>query len=134
MAYDYEVQNWHGTLFFLAILLACGIIGSTGWGRSHRFWLGCGAYFFAVWFILVVSLLVNIIRDKDHTITTNFYNSTGWTNRSYVGVLGWQFCTIASGMDASAHMAEETQRPARNVPMAMLMSIVITYVCGYIVS
>lgn len=31
-----------------------------------------------------------------------FFNNSGWTSKPYVFVLGWSYCTIASGHDASA--------------------------------
>ena len=65
-------------------------------------------------------------------MTQIYYNETGWSSRVYVFLLGWEFCTIASGMDASAHMAEETQNPSRNVPNAMVAAMALTYVLGYI--
>lgn len=52
--------------------------------------------------------------------------------RGYVYLLGWQYTTIATGADASAHMSEETQNPSRNVPNAMTAAIAATYVLTYI--
>lgn len=52
--------------------------------------------------------------------------------RGYVYLIGWQYCTIATGADASAHMSEETQNPSRNVPNAMTAAIAATYVLTYI--
>lgn len=52
--------------------------------------------------------------------------------RGYVYLLGWQYTTIATGADASAHMSEETQNPSRNVPKAMTAAIAATYVLTYI--
>lgn len=52
--------------------------------------------------------------------------------RGYVYLLGWQYTTIATGADASAHMSEETQNPSRNVPKAMTAAIAATYVMTYI--
>lgn len=69
---------------------------------------------------------------KAPPISTHFSTSTGWTNHGYVYLLGWQACTIASGSDASAHMAEETQNPSRTVPKAMFCSVLGVYVLGYI--
>jgi hypothetical protein len=43
-------------------MLFCGTVGSTGFGRSPRFWLGCGAYFLACYLILNVSVLVSIVQ------------------------------------------------------------------------
>ena len=73
MAFNYHAQAWHQAGFFLvsrrgtladckAALLLCGMVGATGWGRSHKLWLSCGAYLVAVYTILTVSVLVSVIR------------------------------------------------------------------------
>ncbi|ORX36310.1 amino acid permease-domain-containing protein [Kockovaella imperatae] len=132
VAFNYEERNWQSLLFFLAVLAVCGVTGATAWGRSHRFWLAAGAYFVAVWLILNATLIAGVVRNPYRGVSTHFWNSSGWSSRGYVGLLGWQYCTLASGMDASAHMAEETRNPSRNVPNAMTGSIVVTYIMGYI--
>ncbi|ORY27495.1 amino acid permease-domain-containing protein [Naematelia encephala] len=132
LAFTYQHQAWHSVLFFLAVILICGLVGSFGWGRSHRFWLGAGIYGFIVWITLCITLLSTGATHHPNRNLTQFKNTTGWSSKGYVYLLGWEYCTIASGADASAHMAEETQNPSRNVPNAMTMSMVVTYVLGYI--
>lgn len=136
LASGFEPSVGHMVGFYLAIVVLVGAIGSTKQGSSARYWICGGIYTFAAWIILVISLLATGVsrRDFKHepAISTSFYNSTGWTSHGYVYILGWQYCTIASGSDASAHMSEETQNPARNVPKAMTWSIVATYVLAYI--
>ncbi|WWD16702.1 hypothetical protein CI109_101133 [Kwoniella shandongensis] len=133
ISFDYSKKPWQMFLFFLAVLLICGTVGSTHWGRSHYFWLGSGAFGFTMWAVLCITLLAtNATKHNPGDLFTKFYNTTGWSSKPYVYILGWQFTTIASGADASAHMAEETQNPSRNVPKAMTASVVSTYVLGYI--
>ncbi|WVF66869.1 hypothetical protein IAT40_001612 [Kwoniella sp. CBS 6097] len=133
ISFHYEKKSWHLFIMFLVVLLICGTVGSTGWGRSHRFWLISGLYGFCMWVVLCITLLAtNATKHKPGPTFTDFYNTTGWSSKPYVYLLGWQFTTIASGADASAHMAEETQNPSRNVPNAMTASVVGTYLLGYI--
>ncbi|WVQ94478.1 hypothetical protein IAU59_001557 [Kwoniella sp. CBS 9459] len=133
ISFQYEKKSWHLFIMFLAVLFICGTVGSTGWGRSHRFWLISGLYGFCMWVVLCVTLLAtNATKHRPGPTFTDFYNTTGWSSKPYVYLLGWQFTTIASGADASAHMAEETQNPSRNVPNAMTASVVGTYLLGYI--
>lgn len=79
LSFDYQKQRWHLALFFLvrssslflrqkssahlpqAIILCVGTIGSTAWGRSHRFWLGSGMYGLAVWAVLCITLLATSV-------------------------------------------------------------------------
>nr|XP_019050170.1 amino acid/metabolite permease [Kwoniella bestiolae CBS 10118]OCF29100.1 amino acid/metabolite permease [Kwoniella bestiolae CBS 10118] len=133
ISFHYQKTPWHMFLFFVAVLLIVGTVGSTGWGRSHRFWLCSGIFGFTMWLVLCITLLAtNATKHRSGDTFTTFYNTTGWSSKPYVYLLGWQFTTIASGADASAHMAEETQNPSRNVPNAMTASVVCTYVLGYI--
>ncbi|WWD08839.1 hypothetical protein V865_006953 [Kwoniella europaea PYCC6329] len=133
ISFQYQKKSWHMFLFFVAVLLIVGTVGSTAWGRSHRFWLGSGIFGFTMWAVLCITLLAtNATKHRSGDTFTTFYNTTGWTSKPYVYLLGWQFTTIASGADASAHMAEETQNPSRNVPNAMTGSVILTYLLGYI--
>lgn len=47
---------------------------------------------------------------------------------------GWVLTCVASGMEACAHMAEDTKAPARTVPMAMFWSVFVSYAFGWVVS
>ncbi|TYJ57720.1 hypothetical protein B9479_001574 [Cryptococcus floricola] len=133
LSIDFEHNAWYNFLLFLGVLLLVGTVGSTGWGQSHRFWLCGGAFGFTVWLVLCITLLAtNATKHNPSDMFKEFYNTTGWSSKAYVYFLGWQFTSIASGADASAHMAEETQNPSRNVPNAMSTSIIATYVLGYI--
>ncbi|WVQ79073.1 hypothetical protein IAT38_001167 [Cryptococcus sp. DSM 104549] len=133
LSIDYDKKSWHNFLFFIAVLLIIGTVGSTGWGQSHRFWLCSGLFGFTMWLVLCITLLAtNATKHDPSDMFKEFYNTTGWSSKAYVYILGWQFTTIASGADASAHMAEETQNPSRNVPNAMTASVIGTYVLGYI--
>ncbi|KAL1409532.1 hypothetical protein Q8F55_003516 [Vanrija albida] len=134
LAFEYHPTPWQGVLFFLALVLIVGTMGSTTFGRSPRYWLIAFGYGLSVWVVLCVSLLATGVSRRNYSppISTKFYNSTGWNSRGLVYILGWQYTTIASGSDASAHMSEETQRPSRNVPNAMTASVILTYVLAYI--
>lgn len=45
---------------------------------------------------------------------------------------GWVLTCVATGMEASAHMAEDTKKPSRTVPLAMFWSVVATYLMGWV--
>ena len=49
-------------------------------------------------------------------------------------MLGWVLTCVASGMEAAAHIAEDTKSPARTVPLSMFWSVAATYIMGWIVS
>ncbi|KAL7419653.1 hypothetical protein Q5752_005567 [Cryptotrichosporon argae] len=134
LSVSYESHIWQQICFYLAIVAVVGSVGSTGWGSSSRYWLCAGAYGLTIWLVLCIVLLASNAT-KGHygsEIVSSYYNNTGWSSRSYVYFLGWQYTSIATGFDASAHMAEETQNPSRNVPNAMTVSMIATYLLGYI--
>lgn len=132
----YDPVRWHMVLFYLAIVFVVGTIAATRRGSGARYWIGAGIFTLCAWVILVISLLATGVSHRDFknekAISTSFFNSSGWSSRGYVYMLGWQYSTIASGADASAHMSEETQNPARNVPKAMTWAIIGTYTLAYI--
>lgn len=49
-------------------------------------------------------------------------------------MLGWVLTCFASGMEASAHIAEDTRTPSRTVPLAMFWGVAATYSMGWVVS
>lgn len=46
---------------------------------------------------------------------------------------GWVLTCVASGLEACAHMAEDTKTPSRTVPMAMFWSTTASYLMGWVV-
>ncbi|WVO13217.1 hypothetical protein L204_100830 [Cryptococcus depauperatus] len=133
LSIDYNHRLWINFVLFIAVLLIVGAVGCTRWGQSHRFWLCAGAFGLCMWAVLCIALLAtNATKYGPGAMLKQFYNTTGWNSKSYVYMLGWVYTCIASGADASAHMAEETQNPSRNVPNAMTASVVATYILAYI--
>jgi len=89
-------------------------------------------------------------------VFTSYRNTTGFRSKSYVYMLGascsspscsslssgtlmlppllagWVLTCVATGMEASAHMAEDTKRPSRTVPLAMFWSVAATYIMGWV--
>lgn len=47
-------------------------------------------------------------------------------------LIGWCLSCFAGGNEACAHLAEDTKRPARNVPLAMFWSTAVSYIFGWI--
>lgn len=137
LAFGFHAESWHRFMFMLGIVVLVGVVGTTHWGSSPRYWLTAATFTFAAWLCLCIALLAKGVSHREYSkeapaVSTQFYNQTGFSSRGLVYIIGWQSCTIATGSDVSAHMSEETQNPSRNVPKAMTMSIVLTYLLGYI--
>ena len=69
-----------------------------------------------------------------HYIFTEYANTTGFTRKGYVYLLGWVLTSIATGQDVAAHLAEEAKYPTKTVPKAIFWSTAISYLAGWALS
>lgn len=59
------------------------------------------------------------------------YNASGWSNDGVSWLVGLVSCIYPFlGYDAACHLAEEMDNPARNVPIAMVGSVVLNGIMG----
>lgn len=82
--------------------------------------------------IIVVSILVNseTLNTGDY-VFGEYYNDTGFEERSYVGAIGFTSALfIFVGYEASGHCAEETHNGAESAPRGIIMTIVTTCISG----
>ena len=64
-------------------------------------------------------------------VFTKYYNSTGWSSKSYVVCLGLLTGLFSfAGFEASAHMAEETVGAASAAPMGIIKTVTATGFSG----
>jgi choline transport protein len=66
-----------------------------------------------------------------HFVFSEFSNTSGWSNDGVswlVGLLSTIYPFL--GYDAACHLAEEMPRPARNVPLAMVGSVLVNGIMG----
>ena len=62
-------------------------------------------------------------------VWTTFSNESGWRNSGITFLTGLINPSFGfGGLDGPIHLAEDTFNPARNVPMSMLYSIVVSSV------
>ncbi|SCZ97268.1 BZ3500_MvSof-1268-A1-R1_Chr4-2g07099 [Microbotryum saponariae] len=138
-----------------AVLLGSGLIVSSPIVRSPWFWRGCGFMTIVFFLTLNITLLTQAKTIKSAKwVFSNYENDTGFSSKSYVYMLGeehqyvllarvssadffvidtgWVFTCVASGMEAAAHIAEDTRAPARTVPQSMFWSLAATYGMGWV--
>ncbi|BGP10988.1 hypothetical protein JCM10049v2_006882 [Rhodotorula toruloides] len=118
--------SW-GTLCFSALVVSSRL------SRSPWLWRVCG--FLIVAFFLIINIILLTKSERIFSakyVFTSYRNSTGFTSKSYVYMIGWVLTCVATGMEASAHMAEDTKRPSRTVPLAMFWSVAATYAMGWV--
>ncbi|CEQ39368.1 SPOSA6832_00890 [Sporobolomyces salmonicolor] len=135
------------------ILIVAALVNSSRLSRSPWLWRCGGFLIIAFWIVINVTLLTQskeiryitfgtVYSDTKLTgarnfssakfVFTSYSNSTGFESKSYVYMLGWVLTCVATGMEASAHMAEDTKKPSRTVPLAMFWSVAATYLMGWV--
>ncbi|POY75992.1 hypothetical protein BMF94_1077 [Rhodotorula taiwanensis] len=114
------------------VTLSAAIVSSR-LSRSPWLWRICGYLILAFFLIINILLLTTATEIRSaRYVFTSYSNTTGFSNKSYVYMIGWVLTCVATGMEASAHMAEDTKKPSRTVPLAMFWSVVATYLMGWV--
>ncbi|GAA5930763.1 hypothetical protein JCM1841_006410 [Sporobolomyces salmonicolor] len=128
-----EYSFWVTVTIGWGILIVAALVNSSRLSRSPWLWRCGGFLIIAFWIVINVTLLTQSkeIRSAKF-VFTSYSNSTGFESKSYVYMLGWVLTCVATGMEASAHMAEDTKKPSRTVPLAMFWSVAATYLMGWV--
>ncbi|KEF63234.1 uncharacterized protein A1O9_01211 [Exophiala aquamarina CBS 119918] len=130
----WAATNWQIWLTFVGITLLCNATSSLG----NR-WLPYLDTFAIFWtFAGVICIVVCALslakggRNKASFAFGGFEASSGWTpGWSWcIGLLHGAYATSATGMILS--MCEEVREPATQVPKAMVGTIVLNAICGFI--
>lgn len=131
----WELQGWQSFLLNAGYLIACGLVISTPATRSPKLWTFLGVFALGLYLVICISLLVSSDAKVGFPeIINRFENHSDFNNDGFVFLMGWSLMSLAFGAEASAHMAEETQQPASNVPKALFYSTLISYVLGCILN
>lgn len=131
---SYELQRWHILLIhiidiFLALLInifavrALPLVNKT-------------AFIWSILGVLTISIVLVTYAYPNYQhasfVFGGFLNRTGWNN-TLAWMLGLLQATLGTtGYDAVAHMVEEIPNPAKNVPKAMVFSIIIGFISGFL--
>lgn len=83
-------------------------------------------------FVLVVTLLVKSpVKNSARFVFTDFENFTGWGSRGFVVLLGFfQAVYTLEGCETAAQVAEEAKRAEFLAPLAVVGSIVGSWLVG----
>ncbi|ETS87878.1 hypothetical protein PFICI_01706 [Pestalotiopsis fici W106-1] len=128
---SYIPTRWQGMLFYWAVL-ACSLSFNI-WGPRllPHINIVAGVIHAAGFFAIVVVLLVMAQKNSATFVFTEFSNNSGWTSDG----VSWLVGLISSvypllGYDAACHLSEEIPHAARNVPIAMVGSVVVNGLIG----
>jgi amino acid transporter len=110
-------------VFQVVILGLVGYLAFTGVQRSARVTMIAGAFEIAVFVILGVALLINPVSPINFGALTVSSAPDGWSGILGLGLVFGILNFV--GFESAAPMAEETDNPRRNVPRAVLYSVLI---------
>jgi amino acid transporter len=110
-------------VFQIVILGLVGYLAFTGVQRSARVTMVAGAFEIAVFVILGIALLVNPVSPISLSHLSLSNSPTGWEGVLGLGLVFGILNFV--GFESAAPMAEETDDPRRNVPRAVLYSVLI---------
>lgn len=129
----YEIQRWHTVLVAYAITLFATFINM--WGPKLLDKISKGALIFnIVSFVVTIVTILACNKNKQSAsfVFKDFQNFTGFS-ASMAGVIG--ILQPAFGMccyDAPAHMTEELKDASKQAPRAMIMSVYIGAITGFV--
>src|SRR6195256_3730815 len=134
LALGYPSDPVHVILVYAVILFAHGLLNTFGVSLVARL------NDISVWWHLIgVAVIVGALafipahHQSVSFVFTKFVNNTGIDVPIYVFLIGLLIAQYTfTGYDASAHMTEETHNAATAAPKAIVMSIVVSLVAGFI--
>ncbi|KAK6221794.1 amino acid permease [Colletotrichum tabaci] len=128
---SYIPQRWQGLLFYWAILLYAGVMNIWGSKLLPHANMISGVIHVAGFVAVLIVLGVMAPKNTPSFVFTEFVNSSGWSNDGVswlVGLISAVYPFL--GYDAACHMAEEIPDAPRNVPIAMVGSVVANGLMG----
>ncbi|EQL03101.1 choline transport protein [Ophiocordyceps sinensis CO18] len=130
---SYVPRRWQGMLFYWATLLYAGYLNVWGARAMPHVNLTSGIIHILAFAGIVVTLGVMADKKAASFVFAEFVNSSGWESDGIswlVGLLSTVYPFL--GYDAACHMAEELPHASRNVPLAMIGSVVINGIMGLV--
>ena len=130
---DYSDKLWHGTFLAWAVLLVCVLVNCVLPGLLPRFEIFIVVFHISGFIAIVAVLWTFAPHGSSHFVWATAFNEGGWPTQglSYcVGFLG-NVATFV-GADASVHLAEEVANAARNIPRAIICSMCLNGLVGFI--
>ncbi|KAJ3555611.1 hypothetical protein NPX13_g10322 [Xylaria arbuscula] len=126
-----NIQNWHGTLLFWAVLLL-GYAINTGLSSLLARFEGLVLVFHILGFFAVIFPLVFLSEhSSSEAVWNNWLNLGNWPTQGLsfsIGILGNVFAFV--GGDGAVHMSEEVRNPAVTVPWSLMIGLCINGTLG----
>ncbi|RDW73146.1 amino acid transporter-like protein [Coleophoma cylindrospora] len=128
---SYTPQRYQGTMFYWLVLIYSAIVNI--WGSRVLPHTNLAAAVIHVVGFAAIMIVLGVMAPKHDSsfVFVEVTNTSGWSNDGIswlVGLLSTAYPFL--GYDASCHLAEELPKPSRNIPIAMVGSVVINGILG----
>ncbi|KFH40355.1 Amino-acid permease-like protein [Hapsidospora chrysogenum ATCC 11550] len=129
---DFVANEWQTVLCFWAVMLVCAAVNAFGSRYLDLINKVCIFWTAASVLIIIVTLLVTADRRRSAEFVFSHYDpsASGWPSgfSFFIGLLQAGYTLTGYGMVAA--MCEEVQNPEREVPRAIVLSVVAAGVTG----
>ncbi|KAL2060120.1 hypothetical protein VTL71DRAFT_9942 [Oculimacula yallundae] len=127
----YSPMRWQGMLFYWFVLMYSAAVNIWGVKILPHTNLASGVLHMAGLIAIIAVLGVMAPKHNASFVFLEVTNSSGWASNG----VSWLVGTLSTvypflGYDAACHLAEEMPDPSRNVPIAMIGSVLINGVMG----
>ncbi|EKG20960.1 Amino acid/polyamine transporter I [Macrophomina phaseolina MS6] len=130
---DYVAEQWHGTLLTIAVALVAFFVNTIG--AKHLPMMEAVILFMHTFgfFVILIPLWVLAPRTTASKVFGEFSNFGGWSSIGGATIVG-MITPVGSfgGYDAAAHMAEEVRDASKVVPRAMIITILLNGLMGFV--
>ena len=135
LVFGYPADPFHTIIVYAVVLLIHGLLNTFGI-RLVALLNNVSVWWHLVGVAIIVGALAIIPAHHQSAsfVFTGFVNNTGWTGPPiYVFAIGLLLAQYTfTGYDASAHLTEETRDAARSGPRGIVMSIIVSWIAGWI--
>ncbi|CAH0023191.1 unnamed protein product [Clonostachys rhizophaga] len=130
---DYVPERWQGMLFYWAVLVYALVMNIWGFKLLPHVNIVSGVIHISGFLAILVTLGVMSEKNTAAFVFTEFQNNSGWTSDGISWLVGLQSAVYPFlGYDAASHVAEELHNPSRNVPLAMVGSVLLNGLMGLV--
>ncbi|KAH8890093.1 amino acid transporter [Thozetella sp. PMI_491] len=129
----YVPTQWQGMLFYWSILVYATVMNIWGMKLMPTVNMVSGVIHVGAFIAILIVLGVMAEKNTSSFVFVEFQNSSGWSNDGVswlVGLLSAVYPFL--GYDAACHLSEELNDASRNVPLAMVGSVVVNGLMGFI--
>ncbi|KIX09250.1 uncharacterized protein Z518_00329 [Rhinocladiella mackenziei CBS 650.93] len=130
---NYDAKRWQATLIMIGFA-ALAALGNTFGKKLLPLWETAAGVFHVLFFVIIfIGILATSHKASDHDVWGQFINAGGWDSDGVSFCIGFLTPAFAlAGVDAVVHMSEEAYDAPRNVPRAMIGSVIINGLAGFV--